>query len=194
MTMMYDRSFTAEYADFGDGAVYDVSFELTEGAEDLLFTGLAEQLYESASDGYFDAHLVHLYHKLSEQYVNHPPWIELESSVRTYDLELTESDYSKLNDVIGQVIGDMVSVDQHEKFEDLIDAWSEITQSMVDDEPNFVDPDNGRFVEYTQDDTVIVFENEYGEQWYRCTECETMYSEISDDHVEQHRDDSGGEN
>lgn len=137
---MHEKAFEVRYTELNPDDEYDVSFELTEEAEDALFTGLANMLREHASDGIFYKELIHLYKKLSEQQESHPPWIETDDiDGRTYDLHITSSDYRLLSKIVGEQLQNVLRPDGAQRYRELIDAWESITDQMLvtDEQPQF---------------------------------------------------------
>jgi hypothetical protein len=180
---MEQRKFTVEYTRIDTDDAVDVSFELSEDAEDALFTGIANRLHTRAGNGSFDGHLVHLYKRLAEQQESHPPWIDT-SVDRTYDIELTEADYSELSHIIGKQMTHVISPDGADKYEELVSVWRAITAQMLDQDTNQVpnDPDRGEF-QHLRHQTVAVYkDSETGERWSHCIGCDTAFANVPDNH------------
>lgn len=192
---MQEKTFEATYTVVAaDDETFDVTFELSQDAEEALFRGLADKIHDQASEGVFDAELIHLYKRLANQQQSHPPWFEVDED-RTYDLALTMSDYSTITEIVGKQLTNVLRPSAADTYEELIDVWSGITQDILIEQElrdledelaeeivEYPDPDNGEFKCFIHDGKVAVFENDDGDRWYRCNVCETTYAEIGDQH------------
>jgi hypothetical protein len=191
---MHEKTFEIEYIDLREDESHDVSFELSEDAEELLFRGIADKLYDGASEGYFDGQVVHLYKRLSDQRLSHPPWIDIDGP-RVYDLELTESEYGILSSIIASNLSTVIGPDKAEDHRELVRVWDDITEQMIEDDEqdheNAVlddftggfEPDIGDFIGYKVDDMDIArFRDDDGDEWYRCTRCRVTRPGTGDHH------------
>lgn len=181
---MHEKTFEIEYIDYNDES-HDVSFELSKDAEELLFRGIADRLYDDAEDGQLHGQTVHLYKRLADQRQSHPPWIDVDGP-RVYDLELSKSDYGALSSMIGSRMSMIMSPEASDAHRELLRVWDDLTEQMVTDEDpshgnavldDFIDPpqsDNGDFVGYRAGEggiDIAVFENDTGDRWYTCSNC-----------------------
>jgi len=207
MNQESNREFEVEYYDtsHSDGVV-DVSFELTKDAEDVLFRALAREIEDDISSGTFPKQKMHLVERLTDQYESHPPWIESNTDVRTYDLEMTEWDYHVITKIIGKSMSNLLGPEASEKYEDLLDAWRKITTDMqvtmelkeIQEEINSdikediknhlpSNPSNGSYettITIEDGSAFEVYKNERtGDTWYVCTMCRQSYSEIGSEHT-----------
>lgn len=196
-----NRKMEATYHDpsLRDGT-YDVSFELTEDAEDALFAAFTDELHSHLRDGTFPAQKIHLFQKLSEQRTEHPPWIDTPSGAWTYDLELSEWEYHLISRVVGNSLDNILGPGGADKYEELIDAWKEITQDMqseqeleelegemqqseIEDYKDFGAPVNSVFKCFVHDGQYRMYEETTtGDKWYICTDCTASFSEIDEEH------------
>lgn len=202
--MVHEKAFDVTYTVLNDDGQYDVSFELSEEAEDTLFTGLAQRVHDDATDGIFDGETVHLYKKLAEQRESHPPWFEVDHK-RTYDLEMTPSEYNTLTTIIGQQLQNVLRPSGADRYRELLDVWEDITDAMLwaDEIDDYIeqshdgrvqatindswgsipDPDNGTFMCFIHDNTIAVYENERtGNTWHYCRSCGLSKPSIGGDH------------
>lgn len=181
-----NRSFEVSYHDTSlRDETRDVSFELTEDAEDALFAAFEREIGEHVRDGTFPDQKVHLFHRLAEQRTEHPPWIEANDGIRTYDLVVSEWDYHLLTRIVGESLSNVLGPEGASRYEELVEVWQDVTEQMLDTETEYepVDPDNGYFECFIQDGSVAVYTNEEGDRWYTCTECEQSFAEIAEDHT-----------
>lgn len=195
---MEKKKFEAEYSVFpGDQPETDVSFTLSEEAEDVLFKGLAKYLHDKAEEGIFEEQAIHLYQRLAYQKSSHPPWFEIDEK-RTYDLRMNKGDYRILTDIIGEQIKSVIGVDAADPYLKLIGVWDDITERIlieqdiqetieeIEDEikdEGVPDPDNGEFQCFIYGGSVAVFENDRtGSTWHYCTECGNSYPNIPSTH------------
>lgn len=202
MNQETNRELSVEYYDtsYRDG-VFDVTFELTEDAEDVLFRALAREVEDDIVSGTFPKQKMHLVQRLTEQYESHPPWIETENDVRTYDLEMSSWDYHLMAKIIGKSMSNLLNPEASEKYEDLLEAWEKITEDMqiasevneIQEElrseitPNPSDPSNGSYettVTIEDGSSFEVYKNERtGATWYVCVDCRQSYAEIGSEHT-----------
>lgn len=128
-----NRKMSVSYYDpsLADSDRTDVSFELTEGAESVLFSSFHDILGNTMRDGGFPTQKLHLFYRMSEQRNAFPPWIESEDPVRTYDLVLTEHDYHILSTVVGNALKNILRPDAADKYLELVDTWTAITEQMI---------------------------------------------------------------
>lgn len=201
-----NRAFRVEYNDMSmqDGT-YDVSFTLTEDAEDLLFRALEQEISDDVRSGTFADQKVHLYKRLAEQSQSHPPWIEANDDARVYDLVVTEWDYHLLSKIIGSTMSDLLGPDAAGKYEELLSVWNDITdqmresdtdtyppeqktfdsviddygQSFIDD-AKIGDTENSTFKCLIRGGDVMVYENEDGSMWYECSICHDTFNVLGD--------------
>lgn len=210
LVCMEEQKFEVEYTVISrDQNSYDVTFELSEDAEEALFTGLADHMANRVENGGFDGELVHLYKMLAGQQESFPPWFETDSD-RTYDLEITDSMYSELSRIIGKQLSKVNRTNAAPKYRELVGAWEDITDqidrqkeidsvhegqietmqsrldvaNVVKEHYDLPDPETGEFICFIQQGDVAVYENDHGERWYYCTICEQSYSVIGEHHVE----------
>lgn len=203
-----NRRFEVEYYDTSlqDG-LCDVTFELSEDAEDALFAALHREIEQNMREGGFPSQKIHLFKRLSEQRTEHPPWIETKGTSRTYDMELSEWDYHLLSKIVGESLSNVLGPAGAPKYEELVDVWKDITMQMEMADPrqpseqttlssviteageNFIEqaaeefnPDNGQFLCLLQDGKIHKYGNDAGDTWYVCTGCDTSFAEIADDH------------
>jgi len=195
-----NRRFEVEYYDTSlqDG-LCDVTFELSEDAEDALFAALHREIEQNMREGGFPSQKIHLFKRLSEQRTEHPPWVETNGVARTYDMELSEWDYHLLTKMIGESLSNVLGPAGAQKYEELVDVWKDITMQMemadigtgseqmtldsvVDDEREQFNPDNGQFLCLLQDGKIHKYGNDDGDTWYICTKCDTSFAEIDDNH------------
>jgi len=204
-----NRQFEVEYYDTSlrDGT-RDVTFELSEDAEDALFSALHREVEENMREGAFPPQKIHLYKRLSEQRTEHPPWIEANGGKRTYDLELSEWDYHLLSKMIGESLSNVLGPDGADRYAELVEVWTEITDQMqphdgweqppeqstlssviteagrktIEETAEAMDPESGEFQCLVRDGQFRLYENEHGDSWYVCTDCGTNFAEIGDNH------------
>lgn len=182
-----NRLFEVEYHDpsLRDGT-YDVTFTLSEDAEDALFAAFDREISDYVRDGILPDQKLHLLRKLSEQRDNHPPWIEVDADERTYDLELSEWDYHILTTIVGESLSNVLGPEGASRYEELVEIWTEITEQMrIDQEIDEVideaaeelrddefDYESARFECFTADRNFSVFTND-NVKWYHCLDCKT---------------------
>lgn len=183
------RSMEIEYVDpsLNEG-YYDVSFEVTERAEELLFSAFEAEIGDDIVVGTVPSQKIHLFKRIAEQRRSHPPWIDTDTDVRTYDLVITEWDYHLLSRMIGSVMSNIHGPSVADDYKVLQDAWQSITDDMTDD-------DDGRDVDMVGQMTIsdgsefnVYEDSRSGARWYVCTECGTSYASVGDEHVCQYDD------
>jgi hypothetical protein len=179
------RSFEAEYHDTSlrDGT-YDVTFTLSEDAEDALFAAFDREISDHFRDGNMPDQKLHLLRRLCGQRSEHPPWIEAKDGKRTYDLELSEWDYHLLTRIIGESLSNVLGPDGAERYSELVEVWEDVTTQMQTAvaEEVIPEPDNGVFQCHVRDGQFRLYKNADGDEWYVCTDCETSFASIGDEH------------
>jgi len=127
-----NRSFDVEYYDPSsrDGT-YDVTFRLTEDAEEALFTAMHREVEGNVRNGAFPEQKMHLLKRLADQHSEHPPWIETDGSRRVYDMVLTEYDYHLLTRMIGESLSNVLGPEGSPRYEELVDVWKDVTGQMM---------------------------------------------------------------
>lgn len=191
---MDKETFDAEYVTTSDDETeYDVTFELSKEAEDMLFASLGNLLREDVRMGVFSPEAVRFYKTMADERTQCPPWLD-DGGKRTYNVSLTDNQYTCLTRIIGDQLKSVLSIDGTSNCEELVAVWQSITEQIDNqdnDESNktldefadgIEDPENGHFACFIYDNTVAVFENDFGDTWYKCTSCDTMYADIGDEH------------
>jgi len=204
-----NRSFEVAYNDTSlrDGT-HDVTFELTEDAEDALFAAFDREMGDNIREGVFPDQKMHLFKRLSEQRTEHPPWVEANGGKRTYDVELSEWDYHILSKLIGESLSNVLGPEGADRYAELVDVWQDITEQMqphngwtqppeqatlssviteageafIEETAEKLNPETGHFECLVQDGQFRLYSNDHGDTWYVCTDCETSFAEIGDDH------------
>lgn len=178
------NTFEVDYVAFDSTVTSDVTFDISPEAEQMLLSKLADSLYENAHDNVFDGQTVHMYKKLCQNNTPSPPWFGDEDEKRTYDLELTQSQYNTLSALLLDAASDVHDPDTAGPNFELVEVWEDVTTQMQ----SSVDPSDdpvSRVDTITIDDGTVfdVFENQRtGDTWFKCTECEISYSELGDEH------------
>lgn len=204
-----NRSFDVSYHDTSlREGTHDVTFELSEDAEDALFAAFEREIGDHIREGVFPDQKIHLFRRLSKQRTEHPPWIEANGGERTYDVELSEWDYHILSKLIGQSLTNVLGPEGADRYAELVDVWQDITEQMqphngytqppeqatlssliteageqfIEEQAEKLEPANRRFECFIRDGQFRKYSNEHGDTWYVCNDCETSFTEIGDDH------------
>jgi len=188
-----NRSFQVEYDDTSlrDGT-YDVTFTLSEDAEDALFAAFDREISDHLRNGVMPDQKVHLLRRLCEQQSEHPPWVEANDGERTYDLELSSWDYHLLTKVIGESLSNVLRPSGAERYEELVDIWLDVTEQMqiekeIDDiideaaadlygDDDELDICEARFECFTANRNFSVYDDD-GTKWYNCINCHAKFKE-----------------
>jgi len=185
----YKRTYEVEYMDTSlEDGFSDVTIELSEDTEAILFNRLRRKITEDAVDGIMPDQMVHLYRRLLDQKGSHPPWFEVESDERVYDLEMTKSDYRVLSSVIGSALSNVLSPEKSDSYFELVDVLEDVSYQMVDesgesDEPSCARFSDDDFVCYIRSGNLKLYDpEEISGLVYICSMCdaELEYLEIQD--------------
>ena len=191
-----NRSVELSYNDVSliDGE-YDVSFDLTEDAEEALFSSLSHLISEDIDRGVLPEQHIHLYKRLIEQHAKFPPWVDsIDEDYRTYDLKLTTGDYRILTNALSHALTNVLRPAGADTYMELHDAWESITNQMVDQDPHgdddgfIIDPETpsdktfdcfirgGEFRKHSSGDGF--------DEWVECDTCEAI---MSKEDIDEHR-------
>lgn len=129
----FQREFTVSYTEANDRETIDVSVLMDEETETVFFAMLGQIVADNLVDGMYPKQTLHLYHRFIEQRSKHPPWVDVESNRRTYDVELTSWDYHLLTKCIGDSLSNVLRPSGSDRYAKLVQLWFDITDQMRDE-------------------------------------------------------------
>jgi len=131
---VFRREFAVSYTDpDANQHTIDVAISMDEATEELFVSMLGTMLADDLTDGRYPKQTLHLYHRFIEQRSKHPPWIDTETTERTYDLELTPWDYHLLTECIGHALSNVLRPEGADRYAELVQLWFDITDQMRDE-------------------------------------------------------------